>query len=155
MILLVTRVSLAQWLAFLSLKQKVLGSNTIFYKHILQILQIIQNLIKNKKVLLRERKKHTVRRVASARGGGEGGVCGGYLPWSGRTYLRVPPILTWLEGTYLGVPPPHPDPAGGRGYISWMGRGYLPWGTNILTWPGGVPTYLGQGGTYLGVPPPS
>ena len=46
----------------------------------------------NKKVLLRERKRHTTRRVASARGGG-----GTYLGWG---------YLTWTEGTYLAVPPP-------------------------------------------------
>ena len=100
----------------------------------------------NKKVLLREGKRHTAHRVASARGVPTlAGVLtfakvGTYLGSMG-TYLRVPPsstpILTWqgvptLDGRVptLGYPLP------------------------IFTWLGG--TYLVWGGTYLGVlPPPS
>ena len=89
-------------------------------------------------------------------------MAGGYLPWLGR------------GGTYLGVPPPHPDLAGGiptldgGNYLAYplpphadLARGYLPWTWGgvptleyplpppVLTWPGD--TYLGWGGTYLGV----
>ena len=92
-----------------------------------------------KKVLLRERKRHTDRSITStpsavlSRGGG-----GGYLSWlEGGTYLGVPPppcpglargYLPWLRPT-LGYPLscPHPDLAGGRG--TYLDRGYLPWGT--------------------------
>ena len=78
----------------------------------------------NKKVLLRERKRHTNRRVASTPyavpvGGGGGRylpwVGGGYLPWVGCTYpgWGVPTLgggyLPWVGGTYPGqgvqVPP--------------------------------------------------
>ena len=103
----------------------------------------------NKKVLLRERKRHTARRVASPWLGG-----GGYLSWPGG-------YLPW--GTL------HPDLAGGN----YLGQGdtYLGWGVPTLargvptlgyplSWPGGggVPTsargiptatYLAEG-TYLG-----
>ena len=50
----------------------------------------------NKKVLLRERKRHTARRVVST----PSAVLTGY-----------PPILTWWGVAYLGTP--HPDLAGG------------------------------------------
>ena len=63
----------------------------------------------NKKVLLRERKRHTARRVASP---GSGYLpwlgAGGYPPWPGGTY---PP---WLAGVYLG-----------GGYPPWLGGTYL------------------------------
>ena len=80
----------------------------------------MQKQVQPKKVLLRERKRHTARRIASThcaalspgRGQGEG-----YLPWMG-------------EGrTYLGQ--------GGK----YLGRVYLPWM--------GLPTF-DQGGTYPG-----
>ena len=66
----------------------------------------------------------------------------GYLPWLMGTYLGVLPILTWLggrlRGIYLGVPP----------ILTWregtyLGWGYLPWGTPVLTWVG-VPTLAGR-----------
>ena len=92
--------------------------------------------ISHKKVLLRERKRHTSRRVASPGGStylGRGG--GGYLLWLGGTYLgwgvptlarRVP---TLAGGTYPG-----------QGYLPWPGvptlaGEYLPW----LGW--GTPSY--------------
>ena len=53
----------------------------------------------NKKVLLRERKRHTARRVA-----GPWPRRGTFLGWGVPT-LGCPPILIWLGGTYLGVPP--------------------------------------------------
>ena len=90
----------------------------------------------NKKVLLRERKRHTASRVASAQGEG-------YLTWMGGgvptldgekgTYLGVhpPPVLTWLgvprstldrgRGTYLEVPLPH-----GCGQTDTNEKQYLP-----------------------------
>ena len=64
----------------------------------------IWKLVINKKVLLRERKRHTYRRVASARswpGRGRGTYLGwgrGYLPWTGEGYLlwsTPSPILIW------------------------------------------------------------
>ena len=84
-------------------------------------------IIENKKVLLRERKRHTARRVASTR---YAALSGGYLGYSppssrpGRGYL----IQTWSGGTtgtphhpdlVRGVPPHHPD---------------LGWGTPNLRW---------------------
>ena len=79
---------------------------------------------KNKKVLLRERKRHTACRVASARYAGGGGV--------------VPrPVM-------VGVP--HPVMVGGvthpvmvRGTPSSHGGGGVP--PTIQTWPGGYPRY--------------
>ena len=70
---------------------------------------MIENF-KNEKVILRERKRHTARRVASARyaalcngegGQGEGGLEMGYPPRH-----RVPPRHVWTWGTPRhGVPP--------------------------------------------------
>ena len=96
----------------------------------------------NKKVLLRERKRHTACRVASA--DGKGGTYlgqGGYLPWG-----TPHPDLARGRGTYLGW--------GGGGTYLGQGGGVLPWGTPALTWPEGGGTYLGwEGrGTYFGVP---
>ena len=64
----------------------------------------------HKKVLLRERKRHTARHVARPWGGG------GYSPLPGDTYLgRGVPTLAG-RGTYLG----------GGGGVPWLG-GYPPW----------------------------
>ena len=86
-------------------------------------------IMTDKKVLLHEPKRHTTRRAESARGVPT--LDWGYLPWgtppcpnlaegiylgwgvstlgyppcpnlARGTYLGAPPILTWLEGTYLG-----------------------------------------------------
>ena len=87
----------------------------------------------NKKVLLRERKRHTARRVASACYAGEGGFSiqswwggGGGTPSShGGGY----PIQVMVGGTPSshggGTPstPHHPDLAGGRGGPSYYVRG--------------------------------
>ena len=64
----------------------------------------------NNTVLLRERKRHNARRVASTRcaggGGGRGGGRGrGDLPWFGGTYLGSTigvgvSTLDWGGGTY-------------------------------------------------------
>ena len=78
----------------------------------------------NKKVLLRERKKHTTRRVASARGRGT------YLGW-GEEYLP----WTGVGVSTLGYPLPHPDLGGGEGYL-----------------PLGTPSSLGQVRMGEGVP---
>ena len=82
----------------------------------------------NKKVLLRERNRHTARRVASPGGGGGGG--GGFIPWlgGGGTYLG------WGRG-YL------PWPGGGGTYLSQGGEGYSPWPEEG----GGVTTLAGMG----------
>ena len=111
----------------------------------------------NKKVLLRERKRHTARRVASTP------TCwcgwGGYpryapcpdlgwgtpLPWPGK--VVPPPILTWMGGypmllmrdpppilTWDRVPPPPP-------ILTWEG---VP---PILTWDGVPPILTWEGGT--------
>ena len=125
----------------------------------------------NKKVLLRERKRHTDCGVSRTQyavlswggvdnlgGGGGGRYLGAPLSppplgpgWgvgslAGCRYLGVPPVSTWPGGRYLGVPP-HQDLAGGGGGVRYLGWGGLvPWGTPspIRTWPGG---------RYLGVPP--
>ena len=77
---------------------------------------------KKKKVLLRERKRHTAHRVASARfaggGGGEGGVTpsshGGWwgVPWVPPT-IQIWPGVPPQPGIWDGVPPHHPDLARG------------------------------------------
>ena len=110
----------------------------------------------NKKVLLRERKRQTTRRVASARFADVGGVPhpvldrGGTPSSLGGGYPRVlPPDLGW--GTTLsrkGCPPPdlgwstpHPDlgqgtPRPGMGYPPRPGTGYPPL---TQTWDGVPP----------------
>ena len=98
--------------------------------------------------------------------GGRGGG-GRYLGWEGVGTLRYPspllcrpgqggrylglgvlPFLTWPEGRYLGVPPPHPD---------------LAWEIGTLGYPipslhpdlaRGIGTLARREGRYLGVPPP-
>ena len=81
-------------------------------------------VLKNKKVLLRERKRHTARRVVST----PSVVLTGY-----------PPVLTWLEGYPTWVPPGRvptcPDLAGG--YPTWVppGRGVLYLGTSPAGYP--------------------
>ena len=64
----------------------------------------------NKKVLLRERKRHTARHVASARGEG-------YLPWTGGvlTFDLAMGVPTLDGEEYLPWGTPHPDLAGGEG----------------------------------------
>ena len=84
----------------------------------------------NKKVLLRERKRHTARRVASARMGGTPSSHG---------------------GGYLGYPPPPPSrPGRGVPHPVMMGQGTQ--GTPIQTCLEGTPS--SHGGQYLGYPPP-
>ena len=78
----------------------------------------------NKKVLLREHKRHTARRVVST----PSVVLTGYPTWQGT------PVLTWLGGY----------PARGVPYL----------GTPILTWPGGtLPGYPLAGYPLAGYPP--
>ena len=87
----------------------------------------------NKKVLLRERKRHTDRGIRSTPSAALSGLVptlaggGGTYLGQGVPYLGVPPILTWLGW-----------------YLAWLGGTYLGRG-------GG--TYLGQGGTYIGILP--
>ena len=110
----------------------------------------MSRIISNKKVLLRERKRHTARRVAVASacysGGGEGGTMGtpptwtwdgvpplpgpgmGYPPT--QTWDRVPPYLDLGWGTPLPRPemgyPPYLDLRWGTPYPD------LRWGTSPL-----------------------
>ena len=92
----------------------------------------------NKKVLLRERKRHTARRVAS--------TCyavpvGGYLLWWGGAYPGGG-YLPWVGGIYSGW-----------GVPTLVGGGTYPWwgvptlGGGVPTLSGGVPTLV-WGGTY-------
>ena len=119
----------------------------------------------NKKVLLRERKRHTDRSVWS--------TPYPVLPQGvGGRYLGVPhpSLLTWMGrvGT-LGVPPPPcSDLDGGVGTLdggvgtlgyapSWPGWGVCTLGyplPPVLTWTGGGRYLWWRGGRYLGVPPP-
>ena len=107
----------------------------------------------NKKVLLRERKRHTACHVASTRcaalspvGGGGGGRGG--LPTLALAGGGGVPTLDW------GVP----TLAGGW-CLPWTAGGYLPWPGGKGTYPGwGVPTLDWGGGvlilagsTYLGL----
>ena len=78
----------------------------------------------DKKVLLRERKRHTARRVVST----PSVVLPGYPPPGGGTWPRYPPGGTWPGTPRGGVPDPGTPPGG--------------------TWPGYPP-----GGTWLGYPP--
>ena len=106
--------------------------NVIFIKKLCGIVQtnnvnstlsFFYKYTQDKKVLLRERKRHTAHHVA-IRWLGVGVGTLGYpllpiltwvgvpwgtpspvLTWVGR-YLGVPPVLTWVGGRYLGVPHP-------------------------------------------------
>ena len=109
--------------------------------------------LQHKKVLLRERKWHTARRVASAHFA-DGGVpqvppcprfgCGGYPIqfWMGDT-LGSPPSQVWMGDT-LGTPP---HPRSGQGEVSHpvLDRGYP--GYPIPGLHGGTPSSLGWGCT--------
>ena len=106
--------------------------------------------LNNKKVLLRERKRHTARRVASARYAAlsHGGRGGGYpiQPW-----VWGYPIQSWLREGYPDVTPPHPDMGWGTPHPD-LGWGTKPpiqtwdwvppsagWGTPAWTWDGEPP----------------
>ena len=104
----------------------------------------------NKKVLLRERKRHTARRVVST----PSVVLPGYPPRGGYPDLGTPP-----GGTQIWVPPSPPGgsryPPGGSGYPL-GGSGYPPRGGGTRTWvpPGGVGPGTPRGGyPDLGTPP--
>ena len=112
-------------------------------KHV-NVRQWCSKLQLNKIVLLRERKRHTARRVASPWPGGGGGT---YVAWESTYLSRGVPTLD--GGTYLGGGwyLPWPDR-----YLPWLGGTYLGQGTptlagGYLPWPGGVPI-------LAGVPPP-
>ena len=112
------------------------NSVSILKRYICSIIQI------NKTVLLRERKRHTARHVASTPYTGpakvvaqvQGTLAGGYLPWPGDTYL-------------------------GRGYIPWLGvptlaGWYVPWlGHTYLGWGRGIPTLAWGYLPWKGLPP--
>ena len=126
-----------------------------FIRHLMMVLAWSSPVIplskSNKKVLLRERKRHTARHVASAcHAVLVGGVTypgGGYLPWWRGTYPGGGGYLPWWRGgTYPGgggVPTLVEGGTYPGGYLPWW-RGYLPW------W--GVPTLVGC--TYPGRYPP-
>ena len=89
----------------------------------------------NKKVLLRECKRHTACHVDLPWPGRYPTLTKGYLPWLG--------YLPWPAGTHFGQ---------GGTYLGWRGT-YLGWGVPTLV--GGIPTLAGGylpwlGGTYLG-----
>ena len=89
---------------------------------------LLKSHILNKKVLLRECKRHTAHRAASARSAAlsPDGWGGGELPPSSPDGGRVPHlVLTGLTSPDLEWGTPHPD----------LGRGY----PSILTWKGGTP----------------
>ena len=89
-----------------------------------------------KKVLLRERKRHTARRVSSARYAGGGGT----------------PSSHWGVPHPLVVGVPHPVMVGGVPYPVMVG-GVPP---TIHTWPGGYPRYPSHHPDLgWGTPPPS
>ena len=122
------------------------------------------NGISNKKVLLRERKRHTACHMAGAHyaalynGGGVphpvlawGGVTPSSPGWQGE---RVPHPVSWPEGT-----PSSPGQGGGYPIQSWLGGGTpsspgcstpsIP-GQGVphpVSWPGGTPSSPGEGGT--------
>ena len=94
------------------------GKHGKFDLHRSVVAQHYGKFIMNKKVLLREPKRHTARRVAS--------------PWEVGTYLgQGGPTLAGRRGNYLG-----------RGYLPWSRGGYLPWwlGGTYLGW-GGYPPW--------------
>ena len=104
----------------------------------------------NKKVLLRERKRHTARRVVST----PSVVLPGYPP------SRVPPpILTWLGGVPDQVPPQPgytpPPPGGVPGQVPPQGGYPVRTPPDQGTPPARVPPHpdLARGGTWLGTPP--
>ena len=142
-----------------------------FYNKVFNFIFIIFNQL-NKKVLLRERKKHTARRVASTRHtltvwvppcpdlDGEGYpilVMGGEVP-------QVPPILTWdLDGGYSmpGYCPHQQDGVPPLPIQTWHGKppSSAGWGTPPspdLGW-GTPPSRPGMGyspiWTWDGIPP--
>ena len=121
----------------------------------------------NKKVLLRERKRHTARRAASVRYAGGGGGSTPSSHGGGGTPGTPPTIQTWPGSltlhtphtiqTWDGVPPPH--------HHTWDGvhPHHQTWDEvppTIQTWDGVLPpSYLGWGipptiQTWDGVPPP-
>ena len=98
---------------------------------------------KNKKVLLRERKRYTTHHVASPEGGT-------YLGWGWVPILAGVPTLA-KGGTYLGqgyLPWPRGIPTLAGGYLPWPGVPTLTRGTHLGQ---EIPT-LAKGGTYLGSP---
>ena len=105
----------------------------------------------NKSVLLRERKRHTDRRLSST----PCAVPGGGVTQVGPLGYPHPDLargVPWAGPPWLGYP------------LSWPGQGYPRWvppwlGSPILTWPGGYPGWVPPGwGTpqldLAAVPPP-
>ena len=86
-----------------------------------------ENLLWNKKVLLRERKRHTAHRVANARPTTVRRGGGGY------------PIMFSVVPAFLGYPASQ--------VLLWPGPRFFPGGTPVLSWLGGrgIPSRPGQG----------
>ena len=105
------------------------------------------NILENKKVLLRERKRHTARHVVST----PSVVLPGYPPRGGYP-VRYPP------GGVPGQVPPrgvylvrYPDPPGGVYPVRYPPRGG---GYPVRSPPGGLPGQVPPGGVPGQVPPP-
>ena len=112
----------------------------------------IRDFISNKKVLLRERKRHTARRVVST----PSVVLPGYPPRGGVPGPGYPPGGVWVPPT----PPPqggYPDlgtPPGGGGGGGYLTRVPPLGGTQTWVPPrGGYLTWVPPGGTRTWVPP--
>ena len=112
----------------------------------------IINIIRNKKVLLRKRKRHTARHVSSApRYAGGGGYpvpgLGGYpVPGPGGGYM-----VPGLRGV------PGPRSGGGTPSHVWGVPHPMSWGGHPIPCWGGTPSHVWGGNphTWDGVPPPS
>ena len=108
-----------------------------------------QNVLRYKKVLLRECKRHTARHVASAH---YAGLSHG---WGGATPGILPTIQTWLGGGLPQVPSTIQTWSGGR-YPRCPHHPDLGWGTPPPSRPGqGVPLVPLPSKPEMGYPPPS
>ena len=115
----------------------------------------IMNILWYKKVLLRVRKRHTARRIASTRCAG---LVGGGVPPGLDLGRRYNPHLDLGRGTpHLDLGREYPPPGPGKGYPPHLdlGRGYPPPGPGkgvppTWTWEGVTPPQ-----TWDGVPPSS
>ena len=136
----------------------LIGCKEMIWKTLFRLSRLLTRLV-NKKVLLRERKRHTARRVANALsvgwGWGWGGTPsshdGGEVPYPVMVGKVPHPVM--VVGGYPRVPPPsrpgqgrytphHPDLAGGYPPTiqTWSGEGYphhpdLAWGVTPGTPP--------------------
>ena len=123
------------------LVHKTFYNNCLWEVFLLQ-LEFVQR-ITNKKVLLRERKRHTARRVTSAR---YAALCNGGVPWVGGTPSQVGGTPSQVGGYPISGPGGYPIlgqggyPISGRGYpisvlgVHWVPPPYRPgWGVPWVT----------------------